>query len=117
MAMEIDLARFEELSEGDCDSLLELIQLYLVKTGEQLQELEKAIESGASAHISRIAHSMVGASAMVGMNALLPCLRSLEGHGEKGDLAQAQTAFDEVRERFQNIQQHLKKTAEALSSH
>src|SRR4051812_31740454 len=99
----IDISRFEELSDGDRTGLLELIQLYLVKTTEQILELEKAIAAGESTHISRIAHSMVGASAMVGMDSLLPNLRELEGYGEKSQLAQAQHSFEQVCRQFKRF--------------
>jgi HPt (histidine-containing phosphotransfer) domain-containing protein len=113
--MAIDLTRFEELSEGDPSSLLELINLYLDKTSEQIKELDQAITSGASANVARIAHSMVGASAMVGMDILIQPLRTLEGYGEKGDFAQSRVVFAGISQSFQTIKDHLQKTAATLS--
>lgn len=111
----VDLARFEELSDGDRASLRELIQLYLVKTGEQMKELDQAIASGASANVARIAHSLVGANAMVGIDSVIPSLRTLESHGEHGELAQARAVFGDLHQRFQAIHAHLQKTADSLS--
>jgi len=111
----IDISRFEELSDGDRNGLLELIQLYLVKTAEQIAELDKALIAGESAHVARIAHSMVGASAMVGMDTLLPTLRTLEAQGEKKDMAEARHTFDEVGREFNRIHAQLKKTADHLA--
>ena len=111
----LDFARFEELSDGDPGGLRELIQLYLVKTTEQMNELKSAIDSGASANVSRIAHSLVGANAMVGMDTLIPILRSLESHGEKKQLAEAKKVFADLEGQYHLIQDQLQKKLASLS--
>jgi HPt (histidine-containing phosphotransfer) domain-containing protein len=103
------------LSDGDTESLLELIELYLSKTTEQIHQLEKAIDHADSATIARIAHSLVGANAMVGMDFLLPLLRTLEQHGEKRDIGRARSSLKTLRKEFERIQEGLKKYVQTLS--
>jgi HPt (histidine-containing phosphotransfer) domain-containing protein len=110
----VSLARFEELSDGDPDGLRDLIQLYIVKTTEQMKELEGALESKASAHVARIAHSLVGANAMVGLDSLVPLLRLLEGHGEKQQIDEARAVYTNLHKRFQAIQTQLQKKLDSL---
>jgi HPt (histidine-containing phosphotransfer) domain-containing protein len=112
---QIDMSRFEELSDGDKDNLLELIELYLSKTSEQLHELQKAIEMKAGPDIDRIAHSMIGANAMMGMNTLLPFLKQLETSAEKGQLQEAAPTFDSITQEYKRIQSVLKNKARELS--
>jgi HPt (histidine-containing phosphotransfer) domain-containing protein len=111
---EIDLSRFEELSDGDKSSLLELLELYLSKTTEQLRELETAVASKASADIARIAHSMIGANAMMGMNSILPALKKLEAIAEKGPMDEAQPACENIVQEYKRIHTVLKYKATQL---
>jgi HPt (histidine-containing phosphotransfer) domain-containing protein len=106
---DIDLTRFHELSDGDADSLAELIELYTSKTNEQLANLEKAVRDKQTADIARIAHSLVGANAMMGITTLLPGLRKLEALSEKNDLREATSIFKTVSSEYQKIQAALKK--------
>jgi HPt (histidine-containing phosphotransfer) domain-containing protein len=105
---DLDMSRFEELSDGDPAGLTELIELYMSKTGEQLNELKKAIVAQTAPTVARLAHSMIGANLMVGMTSLVPHLRKLEAAGEQGDLEAARPIFEEIRSEFDAIQEALR---------
>jgi HPt (histidine-containing phosphotransfer) domain-containing protein len=110
----IDISRFEELSDGDRDSLSELIQLYLSKSGEQLVELEHAISNKSAANTARIAHSMIGANAMVGIDSIVPTLRKLESQGENGEMEAARETFAELQTACKTIHASLREYLQTL---
>lgn len=100
---EIDLTRFRELSDGDPQGFRDLVELYLSKTTEQLNDLEKAIYAKTPSPVARMAHSLVGANLMVGMTTLIPMLRELESSAEAGDLSQATKLFSSLTQRYSVI--------------
>lgn len=104
---DVDVARFQELSDGDPQSFRELVELYLSKTAEQLSDLEKAIATRAGPQVSRMSHSLVGANLMVGLGLIVPALRQLEAQGEKGEWVHSAETFKEVTNQFQKIKQTL----------
>jgi HPt (histidine-containing phosphotransfer) domain-containing protein len=109
---DVDLSRFRELSDDDPKGFRELAELYLTKTAEQVEELRAAIKALSYAQASRIAHSLVGANLMVGMNSVVPVLRALEQQAEQGNAQEVHAQFAEAERRFKVIQNVLK---EALS--
>lgn len=111
---EISIDRFKELSDGDTAGLRELITLYLTKTDEQMRELAKALQEKNGTEAARISHSMVGANAMVGLDAVVPGLRKVEELADTNQLSEARTIFDGVNAELKRIQAFLKKYSETL---
>lgn len=110
----MDIERFKALSSDDRAGLRELLELYVRKTAEQVRELEAAIARANPADIARVAHSMVGANAMVGMTSLVPLLRRLEEHGEHGDVPSAGRAMQDVTAEFLRIRAFLEQQIVSL---
>jgi HPt (histidine-containing phosphotransfer) domain-containing protein len=104
----VDISRFVELSDGDRAGFVELVELYLSKTVEQIEELKQAHAAKSAVHVARVAHSMVGANLMVGMESLVPLLRALERAGEEGNLAEAKRHLDEVSKESERINAALR---------
>src|SRR2546430_16899529 len=101
------MERLLDFTDGNLDSLRELVTLYLEQTGKQLVQLEAAVRAGTAPDVRRLAHSCAGASATCGMNRLLPGLRGLEEQGDEGKhntappLSQpAGREFDRIRKLF-----------------
>jgi HPt (histidine-containing phosphotransfer) domain-containing protein len=101
------MKRFLELADGDSKACRELVEFYLSKTTEQLQELKEAIARQSSSQVSTIAHSMAGASLMVGVDSIVPVLRTLEHRGEIDDLSGAPEDFDALVKNFKIVRAHL----------
>ena len=89
----VDMARLLDFTDGDPENLRELVTLYLDQTGEQLEQLEAAVQAGAAQEVRRLAHSCAGASATCGMRRLVPLLRELERQGFEGQPHQRHPAF------------------------
>jgi CheY-like chemotaxis protein/HPt (histidine-containing phosphotransfer) domain-containing protein len=103
----VDMERLLDFSDGDLDNLRELVTLYLDQTGQQLKQLETAIQAGAPQEVRRVAHSCAGASATCGMRRLVPLLRELERQGFDGELTTASQLCHQADEEFQRIRHFL----------
>jgi CheY-like chemotaxis protein/HPt (histidine-containing phosphotransfer) domain-containing protein len=103
----VEMERLLDFSEGNPENLRELVTLYLTQTGEQMEQLEAAVQAGAPAEVRRLAHSCAGASATCGMRRLVPFLREMERQGYEEKLTTAaQVCQDAIRE-FEAIKTFL----------
>ena len=82
----VEMERLRELTDGNPDTLRELITLYLDQTGGQLPQLQAAVKAGQAPEVRRLAHSTAGASSTCGMRRLAPMLRQLEHQSAEGSL-------------------------------
>ena len=101
------MSRLLDFTDGDPDNLRELVTLYLDQTGQQVGQLEAAVQTGAAQEVRRVAHSCAGASATCGMRRLVPILRELERQGFEGKLTNAAELARQVHEEFGRIRQFL----------
>jgi len=100
---------FYELANGDPDVCRDLIEHYMTQTTQQIRELKQALSSDSASTVSRIAHSMAGASLMVGIDSPVSLLRKLEEDGDQGDLSKAASLIVALDKEFKEIFTSLKK--------
>jgi len=112
----VDLERLTEMSGTDEPSVRELTDLYLLQTGEQLQELRQAIAAGDAREVERVAHKAAGASSTCGIVAVVPAFRELERLGREGRLENACALFEEVNHKLENVRAFLAEHLAALRS-
>jgi signal transduction histidine kinase/two-component SAPR family response regulator len=103
----VEMTRLADLTEGDPDSMRELVDLFFSQTERQLQQIEDAVRANNSADVGHIAHSCKGASATLGMTRLAAVLLKLEKLGKSGALAGAEVFCAEARREFKDIQVFL----------
>jgi len=103
----VDMERLLDFTDGNPDSLRELVTLYLEQTGEQLGQLEAAVKTGAAPEVRRLAHSCAGASATCGMRRLVVLLREIEREGFEGKLVRSAELFAEADQQFNQIRSFL----------
>ncbi len=103
----VDMERLLDFTNGNPDDLRELILLYLKQTGEQVEQLAAAVQSGSAPEVRRLAHSCAGASATCGMARIVPLLRELEKQGNDGALTNAAELSTRVGEEFNRIRVYL----------
>jgi len=101
------MGRLLDFTDGDPDSLRELVTLYLDQTRGQLDQLEAAVRATAHQEVRRLAHSCAGASATCGMSRLVPLLRELERQGFEGKLTHADQLCRQAAAEFGSIRQFL----------
>jgi len=103
----VDMERLMDFTDGNTENLRELVTLYLKQTGDQLVELQTAVQAGDAGEIRRIAHSCAGASATCGMARIVPSLRELERQGTDGQLTSTAELMHQAREEFAAIRKIL----------
>jgi HPt (histidine-containing phosphotransfer) domain-containing protein len=96
-----------DFTDGDPDNLRELVTLYLDQTGQQVWQLEAAVQANSAQEVRRVAHSCAGASATCGMRRLVLLLRELERQGFEGRLTNANQLSHQVGEEFERIRHFL----------
>jgi signal transduction histidine kinase/DNA-binding LytR/AlgR family response regulator/HPt (histidine-containing phosphotransfer) domain-containing protein len=104
----VDMDRMNDLTDGNDDSLRELVDMYLKQTHKQFGQMQTAIRENNSDSLRRVAHSCAGASATLGMTRLVPKLRELEKMGNSGTLNGVTEVYDEALREYGDIQEFLK---------
>jgi CheY-like chemotaxis protein len=103
----VEMDRLNDLTDGNADSLRELVDLFFKQTTQQLAQLEAAVRANKAEEVRRVAHSCVGASATLGMTRFVPLLRELEKQGASGTLTTAAQVYEEAAREFKLIQNFL----------
>jgi signal transduction histidine kinase/two-component SAPR family response regulator/HPt (histidine-containing phosphotransfer) domain-containing protein len=103
----VEMDRLNSLTDGNIESLRELIELYIRQTSQQLAQLEAAARNQKADDVRRVAHSCAGASATLGMTRLVPLLRHLEKQGAAGVLTDAAQTVENAVHEFKLIQNFL----------
>ena len=106
-ALPVEMDRLNDLTDGNAESLRELVELFFKQTTQQLVQLEAAARANKADDVRRVAHSCAGASATLGMTRLVPLLRELEKQGASGALTNAVQVCAAVNSEFKLIQQFL----------
>jgi CheY-like chemotaxis protein/HPt (histidine-containing phosphotransfer) domain-containing protein len=103
----VEMERLLDFTEGNPESLRELVTLYLNQTGDQIDHLSAAVAANNPDEVRRLAHSCAGASATCGMRRLVPLLRELERQGLEGKLVNAAELCHETGREFERIRLFL----------
>jgi signal transduction histidine kinase/HPt (histidine-containing phosphotransfer) domain-containing protein len=103
----VEMDILNDLTDGDADSLRELVDLFLKQTSQQMKLLEAAVRANKAEDVRRVAHSCAGASATLGMTRFVPLLRKLERQGASGTLTTATQVYEDTAREFKLIQHFL----------
>jgi HPt (histidine-containing phosphotransfer) domain-containing protein len=101
------MTRLADLTDGNPDSMRELVDLFYKQTAGQLDQIEEAVRANKFADVGHIAHSCKGASATLGMARFAAVLLKLEKLGKSGALTGAGELCAEARREFKEIQRFL----------
>jgi signal transduction histidine kinase/two-component SAPR family response regulator/HPt (histidine-containing phosphotransfer) domain-containing protein len=110
----VDLARMNDLTDGNLENLCELVEMYFVQTQKQFGQMREAVRDGKADAVRRVAHSCAGASATMGMTHLVPRLRELEKLGASGTLTGADKICENAAGEFERIREFLKSRPELV---
>ena len=92
----VDMARLNEMADGDAAVIEELLLMYLDQTEEQVEQLKAAFAKNDCQIARRIAHSACGASNSIGVGTFSKELRQIEHQAERGSLAGLDGALQAV---------------------
>jgi len=104
----VDMDRMNDLTDGNDDSLRELVEMYIKQTNKQFDQMQTFIRESNADGLRRVAHSCAGASATLGMTRLVPKLREMERLGTSGTVTGGQVIFDQAAHEYSDIQDFLK---------
>jgi PAS domain S-box-containing protein len=101
MAMDYDTAMSH--MGDDADLLKEVADVFLQGCGQQMTEIEEAISAGDAEKVQRSAHALKGAVANFAADPARDAAQQLELMGKKGELDQADAAYQELERRMTGL--------------
>ena len=104
----IDFSRLKRMAAEATEDLEELVGFYLKTTRDQLNELERAVRLQSAVEVKALAHNCIGASNLLGMQAMVLPLQQLEQLAAECDWNQAANALAYAWKALDNIQSFLK---------
>lgn len=105
------IKNLRELSPGDDDFLIEIIDIFLDDTPKRIAELESAHASQDIEVFGRAAHSIKGSSANLGALSLRGVAEKLEHHARSVGLADTEQMIAEIKTHFAEAKLALDKIA------
>ena len=84
----------------DLDLLRELIEIFKGSCGNDVAEIERGLDTLDTALVSGAAHSIKGAAASLGIEAMRDIALSIETDSRSGSLAVAAEKIDELKELY-----------------
>jgi len=103
----VDMERMLDLTGGEKEMLPELVEMYLVQTGQQLEKIAGAIRANQPDVVRREAHSAGGASGTMGINRMARLFLDLEIQGKAGTLTTAATICAEAQVELLRVRDFL----------
>lgn len=106
----LDTSVLADVSGGDRELIVELVDLYVADAESQFSQLETAAAGVDLDQVGRIAHALKGASASVGCNEASKCFKQLEAMGRTGQsegltpsVAEARAALSRAQAALRNL--------------
>ncbi|MCG8363274.1 MAG: Hpt domain-containing protein [Pseudanabaenales cyanobacterium] len=103
----IDFEQLHQLSGQDPEFELELLQLFIEDSVNQLKTLKTAIVNQDAESIRNIAHYLKGASANLGANLVYHSAFKLEGAAREHQLENVESLFVELKTGLNQVQDYL----------
>ena len=103
----VDMGRMKDLTDGNIEGMIELVEMYLKQTFKQMAQLKSAIRDQQSETVRHLAHSSAGANATLGMGQMHSILRALEKLGGSGVLTDADRIYEDGLREFLRVQEFL----------
>lgn len=99
--------------EGDARMLEKLKILFIRNVPPQLEGLGASLDSGDIATAERLAHTIVGSTAMIGAKSMSARAGEVERSAMAGDLAGAKAGHEALKEEFNRVMSALGAGGEA----
>jgi two-component system, sensor histidine kinase and response regulator len=103
----VDLERLTDVTRNNMEKIQRLLAAFLTQATEISQGLAIAIQSGSARDVRLLAHKFVGASASLGMVAIVPTLSQLEQLGEAGTLEGVAETYQEFLIQLERVRQFI----------
>jgi HPt (histidine-containing phosphotransfer) domain-containing protein len=103
----VDLGAFQRITDGDLVFTQELIAMFIVSGGQQLDDLSNAVAKGDRGAIASVAHTLKGASANIHAPALKALAERMEVESAAGEPSSLQHGVAQLRQEFDRVKQFL----------
>jgi len=101
---QIEWDHLHELSDGDVDFEIELLQLFVEDSLGQVSALEAAIATQNATQVERVAHHLKGASANVGAKPISQLASEIEEQARRSHFQGMQTLVQALQSSLSQIQ-------------
>lgn len=108
----VDLARIQEMSEGDRQFEQELIQLFLEDQQRRINVITESLSPGEWTRIAGEAHAIKGASANIGAGRLAELARALQAASENEAADQIRHGLESIKIEFSHVEEFLRRALE-----
>jgi histidine phosphotransfer protein HptB len=108
--MEDLLMDFIKLSEKvglEKDEYIELLELFLEVSNADIIKLENAVGTENADEAEKVAHSLKGASASLGLTEIAEIARLIEDRARKKSIRDGTTLVARIKEKIKNIEQFM----------
>jgi HPt (histidine-containing phosphotransfer) domain-containing protein len=112
----IDLVQLNQISEGDIEFEVEVLQVYVEDISQRIEKLREAIANNNLLQISQEAHHMKGSSSNVGALQVRDLAVQIEGLNLEQDLEKALNILDDMDMAIQAVDGFVLQKAAKLSS-
>lgn len=107
--MSYNLDKLNELSGGDKDFNVSIIEVFLAETPADMDQLEEAVEAKDYEKIYQHAHKIKPNADLLGMNEALEAVLTIEGHARGDqDIATIVSLTSKVREELEKAYPYFK---------
>ena len=103
----IDRARLEEISMGDAEFTIEIIDMALEDFSDRIRSMQSASEEENWEQVGREAHAIKGTALNIGANGLAPLAAGIDDSVRKFKMRIEQGAIDAVQTAFKLVEQEL----------
>ncbi len=103
----IDWQQLRQLSEGNEEFELELLQIFLTETRSLLQQAQQAILRRDAPPLAHIAHQIKGGSGNIGMREIVRLARELEQSTQVRDWESATNQVEQITRSLNYVQNFL----------
>ncbi len=105
----IDLTTLNELKEIMGDDFSELVTVFISDSQIQLDDLKAAIEASDAPTIRRVAHTVKGSSANLGIETLSSICKELELNAAENNIENADELFNSIVKEYNDVKTELEK--------
>jgi histidine phosphotransfer protein HptB len=106
-ALPIDWTQLSQLSDGNEEFELELLEIFAIETGKLLHNAHQAVIGQDATKLSHVAHQIKGGSGNIGMVDMVRFARQLEEQAHQRDWLSAVHSLDQISHALNCVQNFL----------
>jgi histidine phosphotransfer protein HptB len=106
-ALPIDWKQLQQISDGNEEFELELLEIFLTETGKLLQHAQRAVLNQDVTQLNYVAHQIKGGSGNIGMGEMVRLAKELEIQAKTQDWQNAANCLEQLGRSLNYVQNFL----------